>query len=563
MAWRIGVYLKCNAVQQKTNMNFALSCPKIYKFANKKNVMRNTAIAVLVVLSAFFSCGNDSGVMDKLRRIHAVAITENYDSAYNMFAGIAPGDLRSDDEKALYGILRTMLYIGRDIPLGGDSLIDFSISYYEKQGPDSLLAQAFYYKGMSCYTEGSLSDAAFYMKKAEDVERTAPCPWLRNLIYGNLSYLNDFSGAYNIAMDYAKKALENAEKNKNINWICWANHSLAVVYYSIGRKDSALSYYEKIIPYMDKISGLDERVNYLSSIGCFYYELKQYDKAEPLFRNALELRSEPITNINYAEVCYALGKGNADSLLRVAWLDADYIEKEEILHFRADMAKKEGRYEESAELYKRARAMKDSAVMARNTENVLAAQGESERSAMLAEAADDKFAVVCVAVTVVALLVVSAVLFYRAKARKVRRAMGESRRLAAKYEQELVKAKAGESQNADMVARLERKIKEQRKRQAEILYRGRQLSGAVAAGGTTAGWSPGDFEAAVEYLRVKESDLVGRIERGHSRLTAYALFFLIVEDKWGATAETARIMNMSDGTVRTMRHRLRKRETED
>ena len=525
--------------------------------------MRNTAIAVLVVLSAFISCGRDSGVMDELRRIHAVAITENYDSAYNMFAVIAPSSLKTDDEKALYGILRTRLYIGRDIPLGGDSLIDFSISYYEKQGPDTLLAQAYYYKGASCFVEDNMPDAAFYMKKAEDIERTAPCPWLRNLIYVNLSYLNNCSGAYNMALDYAKKALENAENNNKVNWICLANHNIAAVYYSLGCMDSTWAYYEKIIPYIDKFEDLDERVTYTVNVGCFYYELKQYDKAELLFRKALELSSEPITNINYAEVCYALGKGNVDSLLRVAWGMAGYEDKEEILRFRADMAKKEGRYEESAELYKRAKTMKDSAVMAKNTENVLAAQGESERSAMLAEAADDKYAVVCVAVAVVVLLVVSAVLFYRVKARKVRRAMGESRRLAAKYEQELVKAKAGESQNADMVARLERKIKEQRKRQAEILYRGRQLSGAVAAGGTTAGWSPGDFVAAVEYLRVKESDLVGRIEKGHSRLTAYAVFFLIVDTKWGGTSETARIMNMSDGTVRTMRHRLRKRETED
>ena len=407
-----------------------------------------------------------------------------------------------------------------------------------------------------------MPDAAFYMKKAEDIERTAPCPWLRYYIYGNLSNVNGCSGAYNVAKEYGLKTLRYAENNKNIGWICFANHNLALVYYSLGRKDSALACYEKIIPYLDELSDSTERSAYLTNTGFLYYELKRYDKAEPLLRKALELNSNPSANINYAKVCYALGKGNVDSLLRVAWGMAGYEDKEEILRFRADMAKDEGRYYELAEFYKRARAIKDSAVIAKNTENVLAAQGESERSAMLAEAADDKYAVVCVAVAVVVLLVVSAVLFYRAKARKVRRAMGESRRLAAKYEQELVKAKAGESQNADMVARLERKIKEQRKRQAEILYRGRQLSGAVAAGGTTAGWSPGDFEAAVEYLRVKESDLVGRIEKGHSRLTAYALFFLIVEDKWGATAETARIMHMSDGTVRTMRHRLRKRETE-
>ncbi len=525
--------------------------------------MRNTAIAVLVVLSAFFSCGNDSGVMDELRRIHAVAITENYDSAYNMFAGIAPGDLRSDDEKALYGILRTRLYIGRDIPLGGDSLIDFSISYYEKHGPDTLLAQAYYYKGASCFVEDNMPDAAFYMKKAEEVERTAPCPWLRNLIYVNLARLNDSSGAYKKSLEYANKALNNAVKNKNTDWRCYAYHSFAITFYDMGKKDSAIACYEKILPHIDDVKNLGERVAYLTNIGYLYYELKQFSKAEPLLKKALELKYHFTANIIYAKVCYALGKGNVDSLLRVAWRDAGYVDKEEILHFRADIAKKEGRYEESAELYKRAKAMKDSAVMARNTENVLAAQGESERSAMLAEAEDDKLAVVCVAVAVVVLLVVSAVLFYRVKARKVRLAMAESRRLAAKYEQELVKAKAGESQNADMVARLERKIKEQRKRQAEILYRGRQLSGAVAAGGTTAGWSPGDFVAAVEYLRVKESDLVGRIERGHSRLTAYAVFFLIVDTKWGGTSETARIMNMSDGTVRTMRHRLRKRETED
>ena len=55
-------------------------------------------------------------------------------------------------------------------------------------------------------------------------------------------------------------------------------------------------------------------------------------------------------------------------------------------------------------------------------------------------------------------------------------------------------------------------------------------------------------------------DKVRMIEETHTKLTAYATFFLLLSAIGMDAAATARIMGISQGAVRTMRHRLKKKE---
>ncbi|CCX68843.1 tetratricopeptide repeat protein [Prevotella sp. CAG:255] len=51
-----------------------------------------------------------------------------------------------------------------------------------------------------------------------------------------------------------------------------------------------------------------------------------------------------------------------------------------------------------------------------------------------------------------------------------------------------------------------------------------------------------------------------RRRKPHTKLTAYATFFLLLSAIGMDAADTARIMGISQGAVRTMRHRLKKKE---
>ena len=88
----------------------------------------------------------------------------------------------------------------------------------------------------------------------------------------------------------------------------------------------------------------------------------------------------------------------------------------------------------------------------------------------------------------------------------------------------------------------------------------RKLCEGIRGGGTTAGWASADYEAAVEYLRADGCGAVEDVERSHSRLTAYNTFFLLLPALGVESSDAARVMNVSQGAVRTMRHRLRNKE---
>ena len=78
---------------------------------------------------------------------------------------------------------------------------------------------------------------------------------------------------------------------------------------------------------------------------------------------------------NLAKVCHALHKDEeTDTLLKAAWKEAGYDEKVEILEFLGKISEEKQLYKESADYYRRARAMQDSARMARNTEVLVSAQ---------------------------------------------------------------------------------------------------------------------------------------------------------------------------------------------
>ena len=64
----------------------------------------------------------------------------------------------------------------------------------------------------------------------------------------------------------------------------------------------------------------------------------------------------------------------------------------------------------------------------------------------------------------------------------------------------------------------------------------------------------------MEYLRADGCGAVEAVKRSHSRLTAYNTFFLLLTALGVESSDVARVMNVSQGAVRTMRHRLRNKE---
>ena len=265
--------------------------------------------------------------------------------------------------------------------------------------------------------------------------------------------------------------------------------------------------------------------------------------------------------INLAKVCHALHKDEeTDTLLKAAWKEAGYDEKVEILEFLGKTSEEKQLYKESADYYRRARAMQDSARMARNTEVQVSAQKNLDHNELERKLNERNKLTLWTVILVAAVIGAASYAYNRSRLNKAHKAIKDGQRMIERYTMELEQLKAGGEENRSRIAILEIKIKERIERQRAILERGRKLCEGIRGGGTTAGWASADYEAAVEYLRADGCGAVEAVERSHSRLTAYNTFFLLLPALGVESSDVARVMNVSQGAVRTMRHRLRNKE---
>lgn len=175
--------------------------------------------SILFFSIIIYSCiGNKTKVMRTLEKADSLFNTENDNDAYKTFIKINRNDIKSDDERALYTLLENELYTETEYPINittdNDSDINFIINHYKKNNDYKHLARAYYSKVIKFHEKGDLKNALLSMKKAETYDNKDETPWLRMLIYVNLSYLNSKVGADVTGLEYAKKALCLAKKDK-------------------------------------------------------------------------------------------------------------------------------------------------------------------------------------------------------------------------------------------------------------------------------------------------------------------------------------------------------------
>ena len=297
-------------------------------------------------------------------------------------------------------------------------------------------------------------------------------------------------GAHKTAFAYSKKALDqlNSSKTDNAEWICYVYDLIAQCHLFLGHKDSVFAYYAKTIPYIEKIKYKLDRAAYYTNAGYAFYLTGEYEKAEPLARKAFELYPFSTMRINLAKVCHALHKDEeTDTLLKAAWKEAGYDEKVEILEFLGKTSEEKQLYKESADYYRRARAMQDSARMARNTEVLVSAQKNLDHNELERKLNERNKLTLWTVILVAAVIGAASYAYNRSLLNKAHKAIKDGQRMIERYTMELEQLKAGGEENRSRIAILEIKIKERIERQRAILERGRKL----CEGGHTRRWHHG------------------------------------------------------------------------
>ena len=518
-----------------------------------------TTFCIILLLT---NCSHKSSTIKHLETIDSLNSNRLYDSAYNEIMKFDTKSLTNDEERAYYYLLKTEISTTNEVPITNDTEINSAISYYEKHSDMDKLAKVYYYKGVILCDKGNNIDGILYIKKAEITEKKADNPMLRFMIYINMAYLNSVENANKTGLIYAKKALAEADAMNSVNLKCMALNNIAMCYYNLNYRDSAMLYMGKNKQYAHKIQPEENRAVVLTNIGVLYYDNKMYREADSLFRQAITILPISTTQINLAKTSSALGNDRkADSLLQLAWPDADHEEKAEILQFLAERSEKQGDDKAAARFYKRATAMQDSVNADRKAEEAVAAQRDFEHEKYKEDVARNEVWGAAGAVVAVAALAFWAAAYHHRKINKAKKMIADGGKMIAEYTAKIGELERADRQHSHEAQELRRKIKKLKDEQNEILGRGQRLYEGITAGGTTATWKKQDFEEFIEYYRVKRPDVVDEAENGYRRLSPTNIFYLILRDMQVDEADAQRILCMTAGAFRTMKSRINARKT--
>ena len=103
-------------------------------------------------------CNNNKSY-EKLREIDHLLSIDKSESAYKEMNKIKTTDLNNERDSSYYFLLKTQTLYRLYKPVTSDSMINYSIKYYEKTNDKAKLAQAYYYKGVIINELGRVKDA--------------------------------------------------------------------------------------------------------------------------------------------------------------------------------------------------------------------------------------------------------------------------------------------------------------------------------------------------------------------------------------------------------------------
>jgi tetratricopeptide (TPR) repeat protein len=249
------------------------------------------------------------------------------DSSLHILQHISHKNYMSSSNKALYGLLMFQALDKNYLTLTPDTLINYSIDYYEREGQKSRLAAAYLYKGRMYKYALRYEDATLCLMKAVDNANKTKDFALLGRIYTDLGDICFKQQDYIKARAEYKKEYESYSKTTLKKQALEALLAVGRTYFSVHKYDSAMLYYKRaLVQATDSIS----KANCLQNIARNYFAVKQYDSALHCLRPIIDY---PYVDNNRAIRYYVL----ADVCFELRQLDSARFYANETFKFKPDM----------------------------------------------------------------------------------------------------------------------------------------------------------------------------------------------------------------------------------
>lgn len=510
-----------------------------------------------LIFYLLLSCsGNASD--PRLVQIDSVLSKNLYDSAYILISKINTNEY-NDNDKAYYFLLRNHTLYRLHKLAKSDTTILRSIQYYEKVADKEKLARAYIGRGEVFSSQADYEDAIEYFKKAEVLLEKISNFDIYIKVYVHLSYINAVTGNHNTALEYGEKALDYAGRANSKRWIGYCLANLGGIYYSMKSWDNYRRYLkqaEAYIPYqLPRV-----QIGMLDNLSSLYKKQGRYDKAEDCLKKSLAIYPIDRTYGLLAEL-YDLQGREAD--IEAMWKKALYSENLETRQYTmrpySEWLAKHGRYKEALDIALQIPDATDSLNQQKQTEAIKEVQDDFDRKVAYMRSQNME-RMVYSGIAILMVVIIAGWQYYRRKVQKARKLLAEKQVLIMDYTARIRQLETDGKEKSQETKDLQRKLDTLRDKQAEILYKGKEKFEEIRNGGTTVEWHRSDFNHVVEYYRTINMPFVISLEQDYKSLSASNKFFLLLTDELKCDSdEICRIMNLTDGALRTMRYRIKQR----
>ncbi|HLP06496.1 MAG TPA: tetratricopeptide repeat protein [Paludibacter sp.] len=221
----------------------------------------------------------------------------NPDSALQILQHIHIDQSFTSANRALYGILLFEALDKNNKPLQPDSLITFSVRYYESTNDKEHLAVGYYYKARLYNRAQRFEDATLLYLKALDLAQNINNKILLGEIYSGLGDICSFQSDYDEALKKYQQSIICFKQGGDTIEATYKLIDLGRVYRFKENYSQAQIYYRKALL---ETSDSMLQGNAFQEMGVSYYIAKSYDSAQHFLRKSLQY---PYKGNNYAIRC--------------------------------------------------------------------------------------------------------------------------------------------------------------------------------------------------------------------------------------------------------------------
>jgi tetratricopeptide (TPR) repeat protein len=206
------------------------------------------------------------------------------DSALHILRNLSPDTYKSGANRALYGLLLIRSLDKKHLPLKPDSLLDYSISYYEKHPEGNHLAYAFLLEGRKFYYESKYEKAVTSFLKSRDEVKDTTDYLLMGRISDDIGRISYIQSDYNYSRyKYQQAARYYLKGNHKLQYF-YAMLEIGKIYIVAKDYSSAILHFKKMqILTTDSI----KKGDIISQIGFVYYKKNNSDSALYYFRKSI------------------------------------------------------------------------------------------------------------------------------------------------------------------------------------------------------------------------------------------------------------------------------------